>query len=72
MKNFLRSLRYLRPYRGRIALAVVCVILIAALWGGGLGMLLPGAKILLSQEGLHGWAWNTLARDRLGAGIVQR
>ena len=60
------------PYRARLGLAVVCVILIAALWGGGLGMILPGAKILIAPEGLHGWAYNTLTQDRLQVTIVQR
>ena len=31
MKNFLRSLKYFRPYRGRIAIAVGCVLIIASL-----------------------------------------
>lgn len=72
MKYFFRSLKYLWPYRFRIGMAVVCVLFIAALWGGGLGMMLPGAKILLAPEGLHGWAWNTLSQDRLQAVLVQR
>ena len=72
MKNFRRSLRYLWPYRGRLTVAVICVVLIAALWGGGLGLLAPGLKILISPEGLHGWAWNSLATDRLGARLVVR
>lgn len=72
MENFRRSLKYLWPYRGRISVAVVCVLFIAVLWGGGLGLMLPGSKILLSPEGLHGWAWNSMSSDRLGATIVQR
>jgi ABC-type multidrug transport system fused ATPase/permease subunit len=71
MKNFRRSLRYLWPYRGRIAVAVVCVLLIASLWGGGLGLMFPGAKILLSDEGLHGWAYKVVADKRLGISSVQ-
>ncbi|NLW86755.1 MAG: ATP-binding cassette domain-containing protein [Planctomycetes bacterium] len=70
MKNFLRSLRYLRPYRVRIAIAVLCVICIASLWAGGLGMMLPGAKILISDEGLHGWAYLSLVNDRMEAKLV--
>jgi ABC-type multidrug transport system fused ATPase/permease subunit len=72
MKHFRRSLKYLWPYRGRISVAIVCVIFIALLWAGGLSLALPGAKILLSPEGLHGWAWNSLVRDKLQATIVQR
>jgi ATP-binding cassette, subfamily B, bacterial MsbA len=72
MKSFFRSLRYLWPYRGRLAISITCVLLIAVLWGGSLGMILPGAKILISQEGLHGWAWNSVVEDKLGARVVQR
>ena len=72
MKSFFRSLRYLWPYRGRLAISIGCVMLIAVLWGGSLGMILPGAKILISQEGLHGWAWNSVVEDKLGARVVQR
>ena len=64
MKNFLRSLKYLKPYRFRLAVAVVCVLFIAVLWGGGLAMIVPGAKILISPEGLHGWAWISATQDR--------
>jgi ABC-type multidrug transport system fused ATPase/permease subunit len=67
MESFLRSLRYLWPYRGRIAVAILCVLVVAGLWSGGLGLMLPAAKILISDEGLHGWAYNTVAQDRLGA-----
>ena len=35
---------------------MACVVAIAVLWGGGLAALLPGMKILISEEGLHGWA----------------
>ena len=49
-----------------------CVLLIAVLWGGGLGMLLPGLKVLISEEGLHGWAWSSLTGDKIDANIVMR
>ena len=72
MKSFLRSLRYLWPYRLRLAFAAFWVLLIALLWGGGLGMIAPALKVLISDEGLHGWAWNAMAQDRLGLRVVQR
>ena len=72
MKDFFRSLRYLKPYRKRLAVSVVCVLLIAVLWGGGLGMFAPALKVLISAEGLHGWAWNSLTTDRLEGRIVSR
>jgi ABC-type multidrug transport system fused ATPase/permease subunit len=71
MKNFRRSLKYLWPYRGRIAVAIVCVLFIGGLWGGGLGLMFPGAKILLSDEGLHGWGYKVVADKRLGISSIQ-
>ncbi len=72
MKFFLQSLRYLKPYRARLAVSFVMILLIAVLWGGGLGMLLPGMKVLISQEGLRGWAWDSMTQDRLNVKIVRR
>ena len=72
MKNFRRSLRYVWPYRARLALAMLCAVLIAALWGGGLGALLPGMKVLISDEGLHGWAYGTIAGRRLGVRLASQ
>ncbi len=71
MENFRRSLKYLWPYRLRIGVAVVCVLVIASLWAGGLGLLFPGAKILISDEGLHGWVYKVVADKRLGISSVQ-
>jgi ABC-type multidrug transport system fused ATPase/permease subunit len=72
LTNFKRSLNYLRPYKGRLITSFLLVLGIAVLWGGGLGLALPGSKILLSAEGLHGWAWNTMTADRLDATVSVR
>ncbi len=72
MKHFFRSIKYLRPYRVRLAAAMVCVVFIMLLWAGGLGALLPGVKILISDEGLHDWAWRSMTEDRLDAKVVAR
>ncbi len=71
MENFRRSLRYLWPYRLRLGVALLCVLCIAVLWGGGLGLILPAAKILISDEGLHGWGYKVVADKRLGVTTVQ-
>ncbi len=72
MKDFYRSVRYLKPQIPRLIPAVICVILIAVLWGGGLGMALPAMKVLISDEGIHGWAWNELTQDKIGSNIKHR
>ncbi len=72
MKHFFRSIRYLWPYRVRLGMAMVCVFFIMLFWAGGLGALLPGVKILISDESLHGWAWRSMIEDRLDARVVAR
>ncbi len=46
-------------------MAVLCVLAISVLWGGGLGLLGPGSKILISDEGLHGWVYHRVIKDTL-------
>ena len=72
MKNFLRSVRYLWPYRVRLGIAILCVVAISVLWAGGLGMIGPASKILITDEGLHGWAYGQILTDRLELDAVQR
>jgi ATP-binding cassette, subfamily B, bacterial MsbA len=69
MKDFVRSLRYLKPHRKRLGVSIVCVLLIALLWASGIGMIVPAMKVLISPEGLHGWAWNSIAEDRVEAKV---
>ena len=71
MKNFRRSLKYAWAYRVRLGLAMLCIIAITVLWGGGLGLLGPAAEILISDGGLHGWAYDSITGDRLEARIIQ-
>lgn len=72
LKSFFRSFRYLRRYWGRLGVSIVCVLLIAVLWGGGMGMFAPILKVLIDPEGLHGWAWRSLTEDRIEAGMIRR
>jgi len=58
------------PYRMRLAMACLCVLAIMVLWGGGLGMLGPLTRVLIDDQGLHGWAYGKLVGDRLGARVT--
>ncbi|MDP6635812.1 MAG: ABC transporter ATP-binding protein [Phycisphaerae bacterium] len=69
MKDFFRALRYLKPYRKALGASILCVLIIAVLWAGGIGMIIPAMKVLISPEGLHGWAWNSIAQDRIQAKV---
>jgi len=72
LKSFFRSFRYLRRYWGRLGVSIVCVVLIALLWGGGMGMFAPILKVLIDPEGLHGWAWRSMTEDRIEADLIRR
>ena len=52
MRNFLRALRHAWPYRGRLALSLVCAILAAMLWGLNFTSIYPILKILGSEQSL--------------------
>ena len=49
----------------------MCVAIIACLWGGGLGLLGPVAEVIISDEGIHGWARDSIISDRLDLEIMQ-
>ncbi|NQU76406.1 MAG: ATP-binding cassette domain-containing protein [Planctomycetes bacterium] len=71
MKDFYRSIKYVLPYKGRLVASVFCVVMISLLWAGGLGAIVPGAKILISEEGLHGWSDQKMTQSRLKASTVR-
>jgi len=72
MKNFWRSLRYLLPYKGRLILSIICVVLMTVLWAGGLGIIAPGSQVLIGEQSVHGWAYDKIASDRLDCAISVR
>ena len=72
MTNFWRSLRYLLPYKGKLILSMICVLLITALWAGGLGMMAPGSQVLIGEQGLRGWVYDKIVSDRLDCTISVR
>jgi len=70
MHSFKRSLKYLWPYRKRLALALVCVVVVASLWGGGLGLIGPGASVIMDEQGMHGWVYRKLAYANFSARLA--
>lgn len=52
MKNFLRSLRYAWPYRGRLVLSIVCAAFAALLWGLTFTGVKPVFEILTKDQNL--------------------
>jgi len=50
MSTYFRLLKYLKPYKGRLALAVVCILSSTLLSGAQLGFLVPLVDNILSQR----------------------
>jgi len=55
MKNFLRALRFVSPYRRRLVFSIVCAVIAAALWGLNFLAIYPVLKILASELPPHAW-----------------
>lgn len=51
MRVYLRLLRYLRPYRGRLAVALVCMGVYALSTAASLGMISPFMQVLFERTG---------------------
>lgn len=66
MKNFLRALRSAWPYRGRLAVSLVCALVAAALWGLSLTVIYPVQEILANGKGhnLHKWVEQRLDKNK--------
>ena len=60
MKNFLRSLRFAWPYRGRLLLSVVCAAFGAVVWGAIFTSISPVLHILDKRQNLQHWAQDSI------------
>ncbi len=61
MKNFLRALRYVVPYRRRLIASIVCALLAAILWGMNFTAVYPFLKLLSTERSLQSWIDDTIA-----------
>jgi ATP-binding cassette subfamily B protein/subfamily B ATP-binding cassette protein MsbA len=64
MKNFLRALRCVWPYRYRLGVSVLCAFLAAVFWGLNFTAIYPVLKILGSDKNLQQWADGEIARTK--------
>src|SRR5205823_233424 len=63
MKNFLRALRYVLPYRRRLALSILCAFLAAILWGLNFTAVYPVLKLLTTEQSLQVWIDQSITRQ---------
>jgi ATP-binding cassette subfamily B protein/subfamily B ATP-binding cassette protein MsbA len=55
MKNFLRALRHVWPYRYRLIVSVFCALMAAVLWGLNFTSVYPVLKLLHTEQTPHEW-----------------
>ena len=55
MRNFLRTLKYAWPYRGRLAASFACALVVALLWSLNLSAIYPVLKIIGEGKNLQQW-----------------
>lgn len=65
MKNFLRALRYVWPYRRRLALSILCALFAAILWGLNFTAVYPFLKLLTTEQNLQTWVAESIAKQEL-------
>src|SRR3712207_5781773 len=69
--EFWRAMKYLGPYRGMVAISIVCALLVGAVFTTGLGAMLPVFKVLLEDQTVAQWADRQIAEGRIGASFAE-
>jgi len=69
LRDFRRALGYVWPQKKRLVWCVLFIALGAASYSAGLGLILPVLKVMVDEEGLHGWANRLVAEERTGLGF---
>ena len=66
MKSFRRIFKYVWPQWHRLVVIVVSAMMIGILFAVSIGTVLPLLKVMMGEEGLHGWIDRLIAKDRYG------
>jgi subfamily B ATP-binding cassette protein MsbA len=70
--NFWRAMKFLGPYRGMVAVSIICALLVGAVFTGGLGAMLPIFKVLLEDQTVASWMDRQIVERRLGVKLYER
>ena len=66
MKAFKRIFKYVWPQWHRLVVIVVSAMIIGLLFAFSIGTILPLLKVMMGEEGLHGWVDRLISKDRYG------
>jgi ABC-type multidrug transport system fused ATPase/permease subunit len=66
MKSFKRIFKYVWPQWHRLVVILISAMMIGLLFAFSVGTILPLLKVMMGEEGLHGWVDRLIAKDRYG------
>lgn len=66
MKAFKRIFKYVWPQWHRLVVILVSAMMIGLLFAFSIGTILPLLKVMMGEEGLHGWVDRLISKDRYG------
>lgn len=69
-KHFRRLLSYVWPHKRYLFPSVFCILIMAATYSLSIGSLFPLLKIMVEEEGLHGWVYRLVAENRMAADLT--
>src|SRR2546426_10067362 len=72
MKNFLRALRYILPYRRRLFVSILCAAFAAVLWGLNFTAVYPFLKLLSTEQSLQTWIESSIDRQQALVGKLDK
>ncbi|HWE02349.1 MAG TPA: ABC transporter transmembrane domain-containing protein [Tepidisphaeraceae bacterium] len=64
--HFWRACRFLAPYRGMVAVSIICAIFVSITNTAGLSTMLPIMRVLVKGDTIGAWANREVAQRRLG------
>jgi subfamily B ATP-binding cassette protein MsbA len=66
VKSFKRIFEYIWPQWHRLVVIVISAMIIGLLFAFSIGTILPLLKVMMGEEGLHGWVDRLINKDRYG------
>ena len=66
MKPFMRVLGYVKQEYRAVILSILCALLTVILFSLSIAAVLPLMKVMIGEEGLHGWIYRAIVKDRSG------
>ncbi len=70
MTHFGRIAKYFLQQKQAVIISIVCAILVGVLFSVSITAMLPLMKVMIGEEGLHGWIYRNIVLTRTGMGFA--